>query len=166
MISRGKFRLLSCLTACLIVILVVAPVHGKNESATVVKTAYGKVQGQVNGDAIVWKGVPYAKPPVDELRWKAPQDPDPWHGVRHATSPAKKCTQLFTTEEWIRTGEVDRESSEDCLYVDIYRPERPTYQHEKLPVYVWIHGGSNNFGFVNRGRHLSRRDRRGNRSRL
>ena len=41
---------------------------------------------------------------------------------------------------------MDPDSSEDCLYVDIYRPERPTYQHERLPVYVWIHGGSNNFG--------------------
>ena len=41
---------------------------------------------------------------------------------------------------------MDPDSSEDCLYVDIYRPERPTYRYEKLPVYVWIHGGSNNFG--------------------
>jgi para-nitrobenzyl esterase len=99
-----------------------------------------------NQEVLVWKGVPYAKPPVGDLRWKAPEDPEPWHGVRDAISPAPKCTQLFTTEEWIRTGVVDPDSSEDCLYVDIYRPERPAYHNERLPVYVWIHGGSNNFG--------------------
>jgi para-nitrobenzyl esterase len=115
---------------------------------TVVKTDYGKVKGYVNEEqeVLVWKGVPYAKPPVGDLRWAATQDPDPWHGVRDATSPAKKCTQLLTTKEWIRTGVVDPDSDEDCLYVDIYRPQRHSFQWERLPVYVWIHGGSNNFG--------------------
>ncbi len=113
---------------------------------TVVKTDYGKLRGYVNEEALVWKGVPYAKPPVGELRWKAPQDPKPWHGVRDAIIPADKCTQLNTLEEWINTGEVDPNSSEDCLYVDIYRPKRYTNHGERLPVYVWIHGGSNYFG--------------------
>jgi para-nitrobenzyl esterase len=109
---------------------------------TLVETKYGKLNGYVKGDAVVWKGVPYAKPPVDALRWKAAEDPEPWDGIRDATSAAKKCTQLLTTKEWIRTGVVDPNSCEDCLYVDIYRP-----QHQrKVPVYVWIHGGSNNFG--------------------
>jgi len=81
-------------------------------------------------------------PPVGDLRWKAPQDPDSWIGVRDAISPAPKCTQLFTTNEWIRTGVVDPASNEDCLYIDIYRP----LHNARLPVYVWIHGGSNNFG--------------------
>jgi para-nitrobenzyl esterase len=109
---------------------------------TIVKTEYGKLKGYVNGEVLVWKGVPYAKPPVRDLRWKAPEDPQPWHGVRDALVPAKKCTQLDTTDEWIRNGSVDLNSSEDCLYVDIYRPKR----FGKYPVYVWIHGGSNNFG--------------------
>ena len=67
--------------------------------------------------------------------------------LREATKPAKKCTQLVTTEEWIRTGALDPDSSEDCLYVDIYRPEHPAHSG-LLPVYVFIHGGSNNFGFA------------------
>jgi para-nitrobenzyl esterase len=121
-------------------------VQASEHHNTLVKTEYGLLRGYVNDDVIVWKGVPYAKPPVNELRWKAPQEPEYWHGVRDATQPAKKCTQLQTTKEWLRTGVVDPESSEDCLYVDIYRPERPTYRHERLPVYLWIHGGSNNFG--------------------
>ena len=130
------------------VFIFIAPAQAWDNHDPIAKTDYGKLKGYVDEDkeVLVWKGVPYARPPVRELRWAAPLDPEHWHGVRDATAPAKKCTQLFTTEEWIRTGVVDPESSEDCLYVDIYRPERPTYQHEKLPVYVWIHGGSNNFG--------------------
>jgi para-nitrobenzyl esterase len=97
---------------------------------------------------MIWQGVPYAKPPVDDLvnqiylRWKAPQDLAPWQGVREATRPALKCTQLQTTDDWLRTGIIDPDSGEDCLYVTIYRPNNS----KKLPVYVWIHGGSNNFG--------------------
>jgi para-nitrobenzyl esterase len=134
-----------CLWFSIVVLAVAAfvvPAQAKNNFSTVVETEYGKLNGYVNGDAIVWKAVPYAKPPVDDLRWKAPQDPDPWDGVRDAISPAPMCTQLLTTEEWIRTGVVDPDSSEDCLYVDIYRPQH----NSRLPVYVWIHGGSNNFG--------------------
>jgi para-nitrobenzyl esterase len=120
----------------------------QNNQNTVVHTEYGHLRGYINNDekVVIWKGVPYAKPPLDELRWKAPQDPDAWNGVRGAIAPAKKCTQLLTTDEWIRTGVVDPDSSEDCLYLDIYRPERPAYHRENLPVYVYIHGGSNNFG--------------------
>lgn len=115
-----------------------------NNHNTVVHTTHGKLRGYVDGRTLVWKGVPYAKPPVGALRWRAPQPPEPWRGVRDASEPAEPCTQLHTTTEWIRTGAAI--GSEDCLYVDIYRPRRPAYHREQLPVYVWIHGGSNNFG--------------------
>ena len=67
-----------------------------------VNTANGALQGYLSSDGttMIWQGVPYAKPPVDDLvnqiylRWKAPQDPAPWQGVREATTPALKCTQL------------------------------------------------------------------------
>jgi para-nitrobenzyl esterase len=115
-----------------------------------IKTAHGTLEGVLSNDktTMIWQGVPYAKPPVDDLvnqiylRWKAPQDPQPWQGVRQATQPALKCTQLYTTDDWIRTGVVDPDSGEDCLYVNVFRPNNS----KKLPVYVWIHGGSNNFG--------------------
>jgi para-nitrobenzyl esterase len=110
---------------------------------TEVKTAHGVLKGYAADDVLIWKGVPYAKPPVNDLRWKAPQEPAHWQGVRNATQPAKKCTQLLVDKDWIRTGEVDPDSSEDCLFVDVYRPQRATYPKEKLPVYVWVHGGSN-----------------------
>jgi para-nitrobenzyl esterase len=145
-----KSRILWSTIALLVlgVFIFIAPAQAWNNQGPIAKTDYGKLKGYVDEDkeVLVWKGVPYARPPVDEFRWKAPEDPDPWNGVRDATLPANKCTQLFTTKEWIRTGVVDPESSEDCLYLDIYRPERPTYRYERLPVYVWIHGGSNNFG--------------------
>ena len=145
---RKKLALWSSIAALVLAVFIIVPAQAWDNHDTVVKTDYGKLKGYVNEDkeVIVWKGVPYAKPPVGDLRWAAPEDPDSWHGVRDATLPAKKCTQLLTTKEWLRTGVVDPDSSEDCLYVDIYRPERPTYHHERLPVYVWIHGGSNNFG--------------------
>jgi para-nitrobenzyl esterase len=110
----------------------------------VVKTDYGKLKGSLSSDGttMIWKGVPYAKPPVGDLRWKAPQHPHHWHGIREAIDPAPKCTQLYTSDDWIRTGAIDSASSEDCLYVDIFRPNHSG----RLPVYVWIHGGSNNFG--------------------
>ncbi len=135
----------SSIAVLALALLIITPVQAWDPIA---KTDYGRLKGYVdeNKEVLVWKGVPYAKPPVDDLRWNVPEDPEPWAGVRDAISPAPKCTQLFTTNEWIRTGVVDPNSSEDCLYVDIYRPERPTYQWERLPVYVWIHGGSNNFG--------------------
>ena len=121
------------------------PSLGKaHDNRTVVKTDYGELVGFVSSDntTMIWRGVPYASPPVGNLRWKAPQDPQPWPGIRDAVDPAPKCTQLFTTIDWIRTGAVDPECSEDCLYLDIYRPNHPG----AFPVYVWIHGGSNNFG--------------------
>ncbi len=112
----------------------------KDFSATV-RTQQGWMKGYVSDGAIIWRGVPYAAPPVGELRWKAPREASPWRGVRSAVSRPSACTQLATTEEGIRTGKV--EGCEDCLYLNIYRPQRLSSPKEKLPVYVWIHGGAN-----------------------
>ncbi|MGA3085926.1 MAG: carboxylesterase family protein [Thermodesulfobacteriota bacterium] len=133
--------------ACILIFAGCAGVQTTSKPAfdPTVNTAYGQLKGYVDQETIIWKGVPYASAPVDLLRWAPPKDPVPWNGVHEATKPAKKCTQLLTTDEWIRTGVVDPDSSEDCLYVDIYRPEYPAHPG-LLPVYVFIHGGSNNFG--------------------
>ena len=131
-------------------LLAIPTVAGAWNNDLRINTAYGALQGSVSSDksTMSWQGVPYARPPVDDfvnqvyLRWRAPQAPQPWQGVRDATKPALKCTQLYTTDDWLRTGAVDADSGEDCLYVNIFRPN----SSKKLPVYVWIHGGSNNFG--------------------
>jgi para-nitrobenzyl esterase len=117
----------------------------KRQFPTVVQTKYGKVKGYNNTDqTVAWTGIPFAKPPVGDLRWKAPRNPERWRGVLDATQPCVPCTQLLTTEKWIRTGEA--EGSEDCLYLSIYRP---SHNKRLLPVYVYIHGGSNSFGTAN-----------------
>jgi len=124
-----------------------APKHAKkcnNRHNTKVLTKYGRLMGVLDtNNTWAWKGVPYAKPPVDDLRWKAPQDPEPWKGVRQAKNECEPCTQLYTTPQWVR--QPDAIGSEDCLYLNIWRPQS---DEKKLPVYVWIHGGSNNFGMA------------------
>jgi para-nitrobenzyl esterase len=147
MMNAGKksiFRLRLAAVVSVALVLLIPSLVGAWNNKLLVNTDYGKLTGYLSDDkaTMIWKGVPYAEPPIGDLRWKAPQDPEPWDGVRDATEPAKKCTQLYTTVDWIRTGAVDVDSSEDCLYVDIFRPNNS----KRLPVYVWIHGGSNNFG--------------------
>ncbi|MCP4630055.1 MAG: carboxylesterase family protein, partial [bacterium] len=106
------------------------------------KTKDGKIQGyETEMGAPAWKSVPYAKPPMGDLRWKAPEKPAKWHGVRDGSVPCEPCTQLITGSDWIRIGTA--EGREDCLYLNIYRP---VHKKKNLPVYVYIHGGSNNFG--------------------
>ena len=120
------------------------PGHGCNDKwhKKIVRTKYGKLKGyQESNGTWVWKGVPYARPPLGELRWAAPEPPERWRGVRDATEPCSECTQQLTSRTWIRSDEIV--GSEDCLFVDIYRPDT----HDRnLPVYVWLHGGSNVFG--------------------
>mgnify|MGYP001271637024 CR=1 FL=1 len=102
----------------------------------VVETRYGKVQGTKEGGVCVWRGIPYAKPPVGKLRFQAPQPPDPWAGVRDATRFGPNCVQFGN---YLRTEHMgSREFSEDCLYLNIWSPAA---DGRKRPVMVWIHGG-------------------------
>ena len=101
-----------------------------------VRTLFGKVEGQASGEeVVVWKGIPYAKPPVGDLRWKAPRDPDPWKGTLKADDFGSEATQYGLT------GSL--KGSEDCLYLNIWRPSS---DDDDLPVYFWIHGGGNSMG--------------------
>ena len=112
------------------------------ELGTLVKTDNGEVQGFEDGnDTWSWKGIPFAKPPVDDLRWKAPQDPDSWDGVRDATEYCDICPQY----DGNMFGEQTVIGNEDCLYLNIWRPRT---QKRNLPVHFWIHGGGNSIGFA------------------
>jgi para-nitrobenzyl esterase len=109
------------------------------------QTRFGIVEGFAD-DATktwVWKGVPFAAPPVGALRWKAPQDPAPWKGVRETKGECTPCMQNAYEGSWVQKPEPN--GSEDCLYVNIYRPQT---DEEDLPVYFWIHGGANYFGYA------------------
>jgi para-nitrobenzyl esterase len=103
-----------------------------------VATRFGLVEGQKDSDLTwVWKAIPYARPPVGDLRWRAPRDPVPWTGTRRQTSFNSGCTRFSDViPGWI-------EGSEDCLCLNIWRPQDT---EADLPVYVWIHGGGNSTG--------------------
>lgn len=120
-----------------------------------VMTESGELQGVPGGDPriTVFKGIPYAAPPVGELRWRAPQPVKPWHGVRKADTfpPIGYQTQPGMDPDDFWTKELNPVAdecivSEDCLYLNLWTPARAA--NEKLPIYVWIHGGGLESGYA------------------
>ncbi|HZC71543.1 MAG TPA: carboxylesterase family protein [Jatrophihabitans sp.] len=105
-----------------------------------VSTNDGLLKGAVSADAREFLGVPYAQPPVYDLRFAPPQPAQPWAGVRDASRQAPACIQFQPSG--VRNSQA---TSEDCLYLDIYTPKdaRPG---AKLPVVLWAHGGGNTQG--------------------
>ena len=105
-------------------------------AAAQVETATGLVKGSTvaDGRIRVFKGIPFAAPPVGELRWQAPRPAAPWQGTRDATEWGSRCLQgnIFSDISFTNL-------SEDCLNLNIWTPARTA--DERLPVMVWIHGG-------------------------
>jgi para-nitrobenzyl esterase len=95
------------------------------------------IDSPFDGAITVFRGLPYAEPPVGDLRWQAPQPPATWSGVRVADTFADSCHQPRHSSSFVWRRE-DFSVSEDCLYLNVWAPERA----EKLPVMVWFHGGS------------------------
>jgi para-nitrobenzyl esterase len=88
----------------------------------------------------VFRGVPYAAPPLGALRFKAPQPPEPWSGIREATQAAPSPMQSTNSPfSGVIPGNLVGAVSEDCLTVDIWSPATPG---ENLPVLVWVYGGA------------------------
>jgi len=106
-----------------------------------VMTGSGLVQGLAETDTATcaWKGIPYAQPPVGELRWKAPRPAPSWAGIRAAHEWGHRCMQKGALGGPSRSGE---DMSEDCLYLNVWRPAKPG----NFPVMVWIHGGGYHTG--------------------
>ena len=102
-----------------------------------VKFGGGTVQGVQEEGAFVFRGIPYAAPPVGNLRWRPPQPAPPWQGVRSAESFGPACPQPKVSE--LEGGGDLGKLAEDCLYLNIWKPVNP--REKKLPVMVWIHGG-------------------------
>src|SRR5579859_1580922 len=117
----------------------------------VVKTEQGKAHGKTINDGKVraWLGLPYAAPPVGELRWKAPQPAAKWKGERDATKYAPHCAQNKVFEDMIFQ---DDGPSEDCLFLNVYAPASADSK-SNLPVMFWIHGGGFSGGGSNEPRH-------------
>ena len=99
----------------------------------------GKVSGVAANGVVSFKGIPFAAPPVGELRWKAPQPVKPWTGVKDASKFGPSCMQDATMA---RVFNAPPEVSEDCLYLNVWTPAKSA--SDALPVMVWIYGG----GFV------------------
>ena len=108
----------------------------------IVKTVSGLVRGVIESDVAIFKGIPYAAPPVGEFRWRSPQPVKSWTGVRDANQFGPNCAQAG----WgAAPGTIAEGSSEDGLYLNVWVPAG-TKPGAKLPVLVWIHGGAFVFG--------------------
>ena len=121
------------LALLLSVITLHASAHAERPTATV---DTGAVQGVIEYDMHVFKGIPYAAPPVGELRWRPPQPAASWGGVRDASTFGNSCPQPYV--KTLSTG-LDLPGNEDCLKLNVFAPQKPS---KDLPVMVWIHGGS------------------------
>jgi para-nitrobenzyl esterase len=99
-------------------------------------TEYGPVKGALERGVVAFKGIPYAAPPRGPLRWAAPQPPESWRGVRSAREYGPDCMQRPTPGD---AAPLRTRSSEDCLYINIWRPA--SVSAKPLPVMVWIYGG-------------------------
>ena len=113
-----------------------------SNTVPIVKTKAGDVQGVVENNVFAFKGIPYAAPPVSDLRWREPQPVASWQGVRKADGYGHACIQMPGLSA--ANGGDPGPLSEDCLYLNVWTPQPDP--SARLPVMVWIHGGAYIFG--------------------
>ena len=129
-------------------------VYAEENEKNVVETVYGKVQGINSTDenykeVVEFRGIPYAAPPVDDLRWKPPVDPEKWDDVLVCDTYKDIPMQVLGGAE-VEPYKTDiyydgvPKMSEDCLYLNVMTTEDSLSSTEKKPVYVWFHGGGLN----------------------
>jgi para-nitrobenzyl esterase len=123
--------------------------HGTAPDTTTQRlTSSGPIVGFVGSyGSHVWLGIPYAKAPVGELRWRVAQSPDPWKTARPALTFGSPCLQYGSALGGTSGSRPDEPTgSEDCLYLNVYAPPSDGKRAAALPVMVWIHGGGNTIG--------------------
>ncbi len=150
-LSLSSFRkiLSSCMKRLLLFIIISFVFTSLSAQTNIVQTEDGKISGTTNADKTVriYKGIPFADPPVGALRWKAPQTVTHWQGVKQCDAFAASPMQnkpvpfaMYTAPYLIPPSPI----SEDCLYLNVWTPVQSSL---KKPVMVWIYGG----GFVSGG---------------
>jgi para-nitrobenzyl esterase len=142
-----------CLAIPMLLVQPARPQH-VNTKAPLVHLASGTLEGSMSGEIAVFKGIPFAQPPVGPLRWRPPQPIAPWSGIRDATKPSRPCTQSLQGVDGfvaplaaaygVAYSPQQLDPSEDCLYLNVWTPQLQPGMH--LPVMVWLHGGSNRVG--------------------
>ena len=109
-----------------------------------VTTRYGEISGTISEGCYIYKGIPYAQPPIGELRFRKPKKPESWSGIYQADHYRSRSMQGpiregFYKKEFYDNPEFLEEMSEDSLYLNIWRPQN---QEKNLPVAVYVHGGA------------------------
>lgn len=129
----------AAIVTCAGLLTLPGPAVAEYSDGPVVSSPAGEVRGDLDGNVVSYKGIPYAAPPVDELRWQPPEPPASWDGVRDATEFGPACMQ------WDGPGAANSiyfeelgPMSEDCLSLNIWAPQ----DAKNAPVLVWIHGGA------------------------
>ncbi len=142
-----------CLALSIILIITFSSVPTRAEETkewnndNIVVTRKGVIEGKTTDGTFSWLGVPYAKPPIGDLRWKAPREPETWEGIKKTTEFGPPSVQYggimaIKNEDKVLNKEII--GSENCLSLNIWRPKSEV---DNLPVYVFLHGGSNQVGW-------------------
>jgi para-nitrobenzyl esterase len=130
------------------VALIAGAAQAQPAASVTVKTDSGPVVGVAEEKANVFRNIPFAAPPVGELRWAPPQPVKPWTAPRPAAEPGPSCPQPMNADGTPNSGGANGPTSEDCLQLNVFAPKAAAPQTGKggAPVMVWIHGGGHRTG--------------------
>jgi para-nitrobenzyl esterase len=135
-------------TAGLLAVMLTGALASRNATLTIVRVAEGQLAGVASPDGsnVSFKGIPFAAPPIGDRRWRAPQPVTPWQGVRKADAFSASCIQniVEARKPWTHEFMAHGDTSEDCLYLNVWTPARAA--SDRRPVLVFIHGGGNTEG--------------------